>query len=608
MKVSFFSVFLLFLHLQSFAADKVGNSGAGWLCKLNPPSNQIHDLLLVDLFEANEKYKNDLPSLTGISTPFENLEDLDLWFQNLLRRDISPYFDHVRRFHRLVSAELIPLPDTKPYMQPLPQNCPNGTWEFVQLAIFRPDGTIFIRQDLYESDHFSSQERLALLAHEAIYFFLRDQYGDEYSTRAREIVGILFLEVSDSVKVLNIRKILTQPPSMSEGNSHLVFDPLPLCRQIDYSSVPHELRQLVVDSTDNQIRTVELKENQSNKLSYHLREGRYATSAVKSVISIGSGDNGPVYPSVTLKARGSFVNLDIPELEQESFFSQLTFQNLDQLNFKNKKGVPVRKAYLFGERFFGVYNQIITPFNGGNSLFDSSELGGENLKIGSVHLVLIQSVSPIYSFEIQLYKLRIERSVDEKTITFRYARLAEIPVEDVQKFSCHAREKLFSKKDPSEISIYPEQFFSPYPSGSALNLVTATNSISDPFSGIHSQIFFRCSSITNSKCSASLPNVYPPNDNDWGTIIDLGNAPIDSFDQGSVDALIKNAEDKVRLPVRSQDLVIGRTYLIVNPVGIFGEARGVTYASLIQPTKIQADVIKLNWKRLRGQIYLVPNF
>lgn len=193
---TFFLLSLLFLPTFSHAGDKVLNGGGIWICET--PDLKVTSSVLVDFYEAENEFKWTLiqPTrtdpqqiaddvLAAVRTKFP--EHADAWAKVLT--DMRTHFD-------FVAGELTLAEDSKYRSKPLPSLCrTSGGWQYRQFANWddRANHGI-IRQDYWNSPQISTLDKAGLVWHEVIYRWLRVTYGDNDSTRAREIVGVLFAE------------------------------------------------------------------------------------------------------------------------------------------------------------------------------------------------------------------------------------------------------------------------------------------------------------------------------------------------------------------------------------------------------------------------------
>ncbi|MGZ5278628.1 MAG: hypothetical protein ACXWC9_01720 [Pseudobdellovibrionaceae bacterium] len=215
------SLFLTIVSLFStapfaFAADKIGNGGGVWVCQ---GSNlQVHDIMFMDVFEARREYQLTLPEQS--ISDLQIVKNQKAWIEKFLQnpRQITKYIDYVEEKNIIWIEDIINLiPDAANKITPHPSTCKQGEWVATQLVNFTEDFRILIRRDLFESPFMSNLEKAAVYLHEGIYSYLRSEFGDSTSVRARAIVGHLLSNLPDQDKVFEIQKILNQkPPDLEE--------------------------------------------------------------------------------------------------------------------------------------------------------------------------------------------------------------------------------------------------------------------------------------------------------------------------------------------------------------------------------------------------------
>lgn len=193
------------------AGDKVGNGGGLWTCT----ANQIFQHgMLVDLYEAEEEFSLQLISISQ-TDPMKIVEERNLYF----KQNLPAYFynwdkvltDSIKKIH-YVSAELTIVDDSLFRVKPLSTTCSSG-WIYTQFANYTIQDQILIRADLWNSANVNPLHKAALIWHEVIYSWLRDQYQDTDSVRARQIVGLLFSTLPPQEMISRIEKVLSPLPT-----------------------------------------------------------------------------------------------------------------------------------------------------------------------------------------------------------------------------------------------------------------------------------------------------------------------------------------------------------------------------------------------------------
>jgi hypothetical protein len=193
------------------AGDKIGNGGGLWTCTANQ-SLQLG--MLVDLYEAEEEFSLPLISTNQVD-PLQIVQDRDLYIKVTLP---SYYYfwnkklnESLQKIH-YVNSELTIVDDALFRVKPLSTTCAAG-WVYTQFANFTNQDQILIRQDLWNSSAVAPLHKAALIWHEVIYSWLREQYQDTDSVRARQIVGLLFSTLPSQDILNRIEKIVSPLPT-----------------------------------------------------------------------------------------------------------------------------------------------------------------------------------------------------------------------------------------------------------------------------------------------------------------------------------------------------------------------------------------------------------
>lgn len=219
---------IFFGGLQVFAGDKINNGGGLWVCHQN---QEIQQAFLIDLFEAKEEMGLQIVNRDG--EVFQIVEQIEKnLIQNLPDYGIkwSDILKDTRSKIRYVNTELVLIDDALYRIRPLRSTCAAG-WEYTQFANYTNMNYVLIRQDLWESPRVSSLDKAALIWHEVIYRWMRQEFQDTNSIRARQIVGLLFSDLSAQDLRKSIQKILT--PSLEPNPEK----PIWVCRvENTYSS------------------------------------------------------------------------------------------------------------------------------------------------------------------------------------------------------------------------------------------------------------------------------------------------------------------------------------------------------------------------------------
>lgn len=212
MKSLTLSIFALLIAGQAAeaASPRVGNGGGVWTCE-DRSTKKIRWLRFVDLFEAENEFGLKTPEREG--GHWQIVNDVLLAVSSIspnLHRLLQAYpvdFHEVIRFLPK-SSGLTVIEDAAIRVRPLPETCLDGYLYYGQLANFTFDGRLLISSKFWRDESFTSTERAALLVHEAVYKALREGMGDKNSSRVRQIVGLLFSDLSDSEKAQKIDAVL----------------------------------------------------------------------------------------------------------------------------------------------------------------------------------------------------------------------------------------------------------------------------------------------------------------------------------------------------------------------------------------------------------------
>ncbi len=224
---------LLISNIHAQAGDKIGNGGGLWACTTN--QGELVRSQLVDLFEAKNEFGLIIPQVPNLMAQDIAKQKAKVLREknSLLTEKINFHLAEVFKKTRFVNAILQKIDDALFRIVPLPNTCTEGKWDYLQFANFTAQDQVLIRNDLWTSPRVSELDKGALLLHEAVYRWLRLDYKDDNSIRAREIVGVLFSDLQPDE--MN-RRILTliganSPPSpldtwacsLTNKHNHLFF-------------------------------------------------------------------------------------------------------------------------------------------------------------------------------------------------------------------------------------------------------------------------------------------------------------------------------------------------------------------------------------------------
>lgn len=214
--LSGFLAFIVGVHsLKAEAGTRVGNGGAGWLCR-NNSDNEPRWLELVDLFEARMEFALEIPDVK-MEDEWDVLDSkIELIKSNFpkLADKLTVDSSYLRMALRILpgSAALSKISDGHVRIRPASNTCLEGNLTYTQLANFTNDDRLLVDGGLWRSPVFSVRDKGALLTHELIYKSLRDQDGDLTSSRARTIVGYLFSGLPIETKVVLVDYVLEMKP------------------------------------------------------------------------------------------------------------------------------------------------------------------------------------------------------------------------------------------------------------------------------------------------------------------------------------------------------------------------------------------------------------
>lgn len=221
----------LLLTTHSFAGDKVGNGGGLWTCSYN---NTVQEGFLVDLYEATEEFGLTLISFIE-NDPMVIAKERANFVKSHLPEyaaKLIPLWFKAQVQMRMVDSELVVVDDALFRIKPPKSSCRTG-WNYTQFANFTNQDQILIREDLWYTENVRPIDKAALLWHEIIYKWLRDEYKDKDSVRARQIVGLLFSTNSSKDINYQIKKILNtfpNDPIPSEPIQPIPVEPLWMCQ------------------------------------------------------------------------------------------------------------------------------------------------------------------------------------------------------------------------------------------------------------------------------------------------------------------------------------------------------------------------------------------
>lgn len=208
MKYLYALVLLLLSTSTSLAGDKIGNGGGAWVCSVD---YQVQEAHLVDFYEAQNEFGLSLIS-SSTQDPIALSRQMGGDFVSKFPAFSSTWShildDVITRIH-FVNAELEVVSDSLYRIRPLGSLCRTG-WNYVQFANYTNYNEVLVRQDLWLSTALPAIDKAGLLWHEVIYRWVRENFGDQDSVRARRIVGILFSDINPTQAQTMISNILNK--------------------------------------------------------------------------------------------------------------------------------------------------------------------------------------------------------------------------------------------------------------------------------------------------------------------------------------------------------------------------------------------------------------
>lgn len=201
----------LLVSTPSIAGDKVGNGGGLWACL---PNGQVQASVLVDFYELENETRWRLAQ-PGRADAFgivdEVLEKVRRVFPDYSSRWATVLQETKGRIH-FTNSELKVIEDSLWRVKPLDSLCRSG-WQYLQFANYNDTlRRVLIRKDLWDSPAVSPLDKAGLVWHEVIYRWMREQFRDQDSVRARQITGILFAEMSAAEARQALAEVLKQGP------------------------------------------------------------------------------------------------------------------------------------------------------------------------------------------------------------------------------------------------------------------------------------------------------------------------------------------------------------------------------------------------------------
>ena len=212
MKNIFIALILSLSAIAAVAGDRIGNGGGVWACE--GPQKEIYDYMFMDVFEARREYQLTLPELQVSATQF--LKTQKAWILTSLPQGqkIVQHIEYVEKNITWIDDIINSIPDAANKISPHPSTCKQGEWKAVQLVNFTDDFRVLVRREIFESPLLTDLERVAVYVHEGVYSYLRSEYSDSNSVRARAIVAVVLSDLKSEDKTARILKVLNQTPAI----------------------------------------------------------------------------------------------------------------------------------------------------------------------------------------------------------------------------------------------------------------------------------------------------------------------------------------------------------------------------------------------------------
>jgi len=211
-KNSYLSLLALlgFTLSNAMAGTDVGNGGGAWVCQNLDQLRTIRWAKVVDLYEAHAEFGLKIPSRNQDYATIvdwvlkERLASLDRDFA----QGVAEQVDKVRQNLVFTDGDLQIVEDALYRVRPSEKECLNGKISYVQVANFTNYGKILLQRNIFEDPRLGETGRAAIIIHEAVYAFLRAQYDDPNSVRARKIVGLIFSDLKQDVLRKEIDRLI----------------------------------------------------------------------------------------------------------------------------------------------------------------------------------------------------------------------------------------------------------------------------------------------------------------------------------------------------------------------------------------------------------------
>lgn len=217
--MKYFFAFLIFcMTSMAMAAPRVNSGGGGWACRKNDGTGQVIWIKAADLTKV------EFYTPSGLQEKAGDRWDL-LAEQHAKIEKTTPALAALLKAHPLLLAtklQAIPdalnfVPDAELRYKPPASSCVGGLVSYVQLADTTMDGNIVYSSRVWNMPEFSEFHKAAILLHEEIYFALRESFGDESSYRTRQLMGLLYSNMDETILRKAVDEVLKYKPRSRPG-------------------------------------------------------------------------------------------------------------------------------------------------------------------------------------------------------------------------------------------------------------------------------------------------------------------------------------------------------------------------------------------------------
>jgi hypothetical protein len=192
------------------APDRIGNGGGLWGCE--NPDGTLQSAVLVDFYEATDEFHWTLASPTR-TDPFQIVDEVGA---SILEKfpDYYPRWNGILTYVKSVlniSGGELKVIDDSLYRKSPPRSLCRSGWKYEQFANFNDKiGEVLVQQDYWNSPAVANLDKAGLIWHEVIYRWMREEFNEQDSVRARQIVGVLFSTMPADQARAKFQEILKQ--------------------------------------------------------------------------------------------------------------------------------------------------------------------------------------------------------------------------------------------------------------------------------------------------------------------------------------------------------------------------------------------------------------